>query len=328
MITSSTEDRSAGYSSQVNSRKAFTLVELLVVIGIIALLISILMPALSKARRAALAVQCQSNMRQMGIGLRMYAEANQAWLPSSGEDGDATTTALTLPDRMGWASNCLWMNAVSLATFGKTYDQLQLANRVPGHGDHHVLVCPASPEAVGSQTAADADPVVNGYFLMWGNVNNNGTLTPTQRSTFVCYAWNYKLFGGSANSTSTPAVGASPAGGWAPMGKITQIQYPAETCIIFEKRTSVSEVTAADDAYYAKFSGKTNQLLGSPVGRFRGDWRRFSSRHDGSGYVLFADGHVASFKMREVLKPTSVSASVNDWNHYNSLIWNCLALAK
>ena len=82
----------------------------------------------------------------------MYAEANQAWLPSSGEDGDATTTALTLPDKYGWASDCLWMNAVSRYTFGKTYDQLQLANLVPGHGAHHVLVCPAAPEAVGSWT--------------------------------------------------------------------------------------------------------------------------------------------------------------------------------
>src|SRR5436853_6195555 len=63
-------------------RRAFSLVEMLVVIGIVALLIGVLLPVVVKARRHALQVACLSNLRQLGCALIAYANESGGRFPS------------------------------------------------------------------------------------------------------------------------------------------------------------------------------------------------------------------------------------------------------
>src|SRR5690348_764827 len=97
--------------------QAFTLVELLVVIGIIALLISILLPTLSKARDSAKTVQCLATLRQWGNAQQMYAAESKGWAVPDFQDSNPPGAAPTTSSRTFWTQNPVFRRALGIPPF-------------------------------------------------------------------------------------------------------------------------------------------------------------------------------------------------------------------
>src|SRR5438105_2237634 len=115
------------------SGRAFTLVELLVVIGIIALLISALLPALNKARQAANLIDCQARLRTMGQGLQIYTVNNKGFLPWGDACHDKTRAPWidnTLPDVSNKEPDWWWYFTISEVLNGRIIGPDGLVARV------------------------------------------------------------------------------------------------------------------------------------------------------------------------------------------------------
>ncbi|HEV7301147.1 MAG TPA: prepilin-type N-terminal cleavage/methylation domain-containing protein [Tepidisphaeraceae bacterium] len=113
------------------NKNGFTLVELLVVIGIIALLISILLPALNKARIAAYTTACMSNQRQILLAIQMYANDDKGNYP-------ADRVLLPNPNNLATTANFEWFTKPFVGKYMATQTDL------PHYTTSKIFFCPAT----------------------------------------------------------------------------------------------------------------------------------------------------------------------------------------
>lgn len=130
-------------------RRAFTLVELLVVIAIIGILVALLLPAVQSAREAARRMQCQNNLKQLGLALHNYHDTHSIFPPSSiWANLDTTTTANNDQLRANWVILSLpFMEQQNLYnSFDLTQPIPASVNAVPRSTRLSAMLCPSDGE--------------------------------------------------------------------------------------------------------------------------------------------------------------------------------------
>ena len=154
----------------MKNRRAFTLVELLVVISIIALLVSILLPALNRARYQAKKVLCMSNMRQWGLASSTYASDYEGWFPNV-----ASPTSNNIWDvARGFISYhptypLMWKPSVRVYKSDDRSDLTPCVMLKYGINTNELLWCPlTSVESINYMTGTEANGYQDGTFNFHG----------------------------------------------------------------------------------------------------------------------------------------------------------------